>query len=192
MYGKPNEELLAKQGTAGEFDSADGKCYSTNEKRHYWRRKMLKGIPKILSPELLKILMEMGHGDEIVIADGNFPSASMAQRLLRADGHGVPELLDAILKLFPLDTFVDQPVALMDVGPGDDYKPEIWDEYEQIISKHAAASEGDAQAAGFEFVAEFVARYSFYERARNAYAVVATSEMALYANIILRKGVIVE
>jgi len=153
---------------------------------------MLKGIPQILSPELLKVLMEMGHGDEIVIADGNFPAASMAQRLLRANGHGVPELLDAILTLFPLDTYIDQPVALMDVAPGDDYKPEIWDEYAQIVSKHAVAPEGDAQAAGFELVAEFLARYSFYERARNAYAVVATSEMALYANIILRKGVIVE
>ena len=153
---------------------------------------MLKGIPQILSPELLKVLMEMGHGDEILIADGNFPEASMAQRLIRADGHGVPELLDAILRLFPLDTFVDQPVALMDVVPGHDYKPEIWDEYQQIVSKHTAASEGDAQAAGFELVAEFLARYSFYERARNAYAVVATGEMALYANIILKKGVVVE
>ncbi|MCG2769645.1 MAG: L-fucose mutarotase [Anaerolineae bacterium] len=149
---------------------------------------MLKGIPRILSPELLKVLMEMGHGDEIVIADGNFPAASLAQRLLRADGHGVPDLLDAILRLFPLDTFVDQPVALMDVVPGHDYKPEIWDEYQQIVSKHAAASQGDAQAVGFEFIE----RYAFYERARNAYAVVATGEMALYANIILKKGVVVE
>ena len=149
---------------------------------------MLKGIPRILSPELLKVLMEMGHGDEIVIADGNFPAASMAQRLLRADGHGVPELLDAILRLLPLDTYVDQPVALMAVVPGDEYKPEIWDEFEEIVSKHAVASEGDAQASGFELVE----RGAFYERARNAYAVVATGEMALYANIILRKGVVVE
>ena len=76
---------------------------------------MLKGIPSIISPELLKILDEMGHGDEIVIGDGNFPSSSIGARVIRADGHGVPELLDAILKLFPLDTYVDAPVALMEV-----------------------------------------------------------------------------
>lgn len=74
---------------------------------------MLKGISSLLSPELLKILMEMGHSDEIVLADGNFPAASHAQRLVRCDGHGIPELLDAILPLFPLDVYVDRPVALM-------------------------------------------------------------------------------
>ena len=72
---------------------------------------MLKGISPVLSPELLKILMEMGHGDELVIGDGNFPAASMAQRLVRLDGHGVPAILDAIMQLFPLDTFVERPVA---------------------------------------------------------------------------------
>ena len=81
---------------------------------------MLKNIPSILSPELLKILMEMGHSDEIVIGDGNFPAASNAKRLIRCDGHGVPELLDAILQLFPLDTYVESPVMLMQVTPGDD------------------------------------------------------------------------
>ena len=80
---------------------------------------MLKGIPAILSPEQLKILMEMGHGDEIVLADGNFPAASIAQRLVRADGHGVPELLEAVLTLFPLDPYSEKPVALMQVVPGD-------------------------------------------------------------------------
>ena len=97
---------------------------------------MLKGIPSILSPELLKILMEMGHGDEIVISDGNFPAASMAQRLVRCDGHNVPELLEAILKIFPLDTYTEAPVSLMAVVPGDTVKPTIWDTYKEIVKKH--------------------------------------------------------
>ena len=80
---------------------------------------MLKKISPVLSPELLKILMEMGHGDEIVIGDGNFPAASIAQRLVRLDGHGVCEILDAVLDLMPLDTYVEAPVALMDNGDPD-------------------------------------------------------------------------
>jgi L-fucose mutarotase len=140
---------------------------------------MLKGIPSILSPELLKVLMEMGHGDEIVIADGNFPAASIAQRLIRADGHPVPELLDAILKFFPLDTFVERPVALMQVVPGDDYQPTIWEKYRQIVEQHEGFLDFD-----------MVERFAFYERARQAYAVIATGETALYANIILKKGVV--
>lgn len=143
---------------------------------------MLKGIPSILSPELLKILMEMGHGDEIVISDGNFPAASMAQRLVRCDGHGVPEILDAILKLFPLDSYVDHPVALMEVVPGDPVKPLIWDEYGAIVQRH------DKEVADFEHIE----RFAFYERSKKAYAVVATGEKALYANIILKKGVVTE
>ena len=90
---------------------------------------MLKNIPKILSPELVKILMEMGHGDEIVIADGNFPSETIGKRVVRCDGHGVPELLDAIMKLFPLDTYTEKPVMLMEVVKGDPVVPTIWDEY---------------------------------------------------------------
>lgn len=141
---------------------------------------MLKGIPTILSPELFKILLEMGHGDEIVLTDGNFPAASCAKRLARCDGHGVPELLDAVLQFFPLDTFVPKPVSLMDVVPGDNYKPEIWKEYSSIVSKY------DKRAADFNMIE----RFEFYERAKKAYAIVATSESALYANIILQKGVI--
>jgi len=141
---------------------------------------MLKGIPSILSPELLKILMEMGHGDEIVLGDGNFPAASHAQRLVRCDGHGVPELLEAILKFFPLDTFVEKPVALMDIVPGDDYKPEIWEEYKRIIRKY------DKRDLQFEYME----RFQFYERTKKAYAVVATGETARYANIILKKGIV--
>ena len=141
---------------------------------------MLKGIPNILSPELLKILMEMGHGDEIVLADGNFPAASNAQRLIRSDGHNVPDLLESILQLFPLDTFVKQPVSLMDIVPGDNYVPEIWNVYKQIVNKY------DSHFTDFEMVE----RFEFYTRARKAYAIVATGEMARYANIILKKGII--
>jgi L-fucose mutarotase len=148
---------------------------------------MLIGIPKILSPELLKVLMEMGHGDELVIADGNFPSASVAQAtnmriLVRADGHGVPELLDAILKFFPLDQYVQNPVALMAVTPGDNVEPIIWDSYLEIIKKH------DPDFDNFEFVE----RFAFYKRAKQSYAIIASGESTLYANIILKKGVVKE
>jgi len=142
---------------------------------------MLKNIPKILSPDLLKIIMEMGHGDEIVIADGNFPSASFAQRLVRLDGHAIPDILEAILRLFPLDTYVERPVGLMAVMPGDPYKPVIWEEYKKIIQ--------GSKEPFKEF--ENIERFAFYERAKKAYAVIATGESALYANIILKKGVVV-
>ena len=139
---------------------------------------MLKNISPIISPELLKILMEMGHGDELVIGDGNFPAASIAQRLVRLDGHGVPEVLDVILKLMPLDTYVAAPVALMENGK-DEPVPEIWEKYRAIVK----ANEGEK-----EF--ELVERFNFYERAKKAYCVVATGEGAVYANIILTKGVV--
>lgn len=139
---------------------------------------MLKNISPVLSPELLKILMEMGHGDELVIGDGNFPAAANAQRLVRLDGHGVPEVLDAILQLMPLDTYVDAPVALMDNGDSEN-RPEIWSVYEDVVQKN----EGDKKF-------ELVERFAFYERARKAYAIVATGETAIYANIILKKGVV--
>jgi len=142
---------------------------------------MLNGIPSILSPELLKILMEMGHGDELVIADGNFPAVSIAQRLVRSDGNMVPELLEAVLKFFPLDPYVDAPVALMQVVPGDPYKPTIWETYKEIIKKFPNKNNK----------IENVERFAFYERAKKAFAVIATSETALYANIILKKGVVV-
>jgi L-fucose mutarotase len=141
---------------------------------------MLKNIPEIISPELMKALMEMGHGDEIVLADGNFPAASIAQKLLRCDGHGIGEILEAVLKFFPLDQYVDHPVALMAVVPGDKTKPAIREEYRKII-----------KASGEKFSDfEFVERFAFYERAKKAYAVVASGEKALYANIILKKGVL--
>ena len=142
---------------------------------------MLIGIPSILSPKLLKILMEMGHGDELVIADGNFPAVSIAQRLVRSDGNMVPPILEAVLKFFPLDPYVDAPVALMQVVPGDPYKPTIWETYKDIIKKFPNKNNK----------IENIERFSFYERAKKAFAVVATSETALYANIILKKGVVV-
>ncbi len=143
---------------------------------------MLNGISPILSPELLKIIAEMGHGDELVIGDGNFPAASMAQRLVRADGHGVAPLLEGLLPVFPLDRFVDQPLALMQVVPGDDTKPAVWDEYRAIAERF----QPQRIAAGFDMVE----RFAFYERAKRAYAILATGETALYANIILKKGVV--
>ena len=139
---------------------------------------MLKGIPAALSPELMKILMEMGHGDEIVLADGNFPAASHARRLVRCDGLDIPPLLEAVLRFFPLDRYVENPVALMSVVPGDTVKPAIWDVYREILN-------GEETAA-----VDFLDREAFYVRAREAYAVVATSETALYANVLLKKGVV--
>ena len=99
---------------------------------------MLKGIPEILSPELLKVLCEMGHSDRLVIADGNFPVESMGKNAItiRCDGHGVPEILEAILKVFPLDTYVEHPVNLMEVMPGDTVETPIWDTYKEIIRKY--------------------------------------------------------
>ncbi len=143
---------------------------------------MLKKIPPIISPDLMHVLMSMGHGDEIVFADGNFPADNYAHnRLVRCDGHTVTELLDAILPFFPLDTYVPAPVGLMDIVKGDVVQPTIWDEYKKVIEKHE----------GKEPNIEYIERFEFYERAKKAYAIVATSEMALYANIILKKGVVI-
>ena len=141
---------------------------------------MLKGIPTILSPDLMKILMEMGHGDELVLADANFPAASHAQRLIRCDGHNIPNLLKAILHVYPLDTYVAQPAGLMAVVPGDPVKPVIWETYRQLLN--------EAEQKTIEI--EMIERFAFYERAKKAYAIVATGETALYANIILKKGVV--
>ena len=145
---------------------------------------MLKGIPKIISPELLKVLCEMGHSDSIVIADGNFPAESMGKdaKVIRMDGHGIPEILDAILQLFPLDTYVEKPFNLMQVMPGDDVETPIWDVYEKIEEKYEPR--GKAAIGQIE-------RFTFYEEAKKAYAIIATSEKALYANIMLQKGVVV-
>lgn len=142
---------------------------------------MLKNIPKNISPELLKVLDEMGHGDEIVLSDGNFPSERINDRVIRCDSTGVTDLLESILVLFPLDTkYSDEQVFLMEVADGDDYKPEIWEEYKKVLNQ----SKEDYTIGNIE-------RFDFYERAKDAYAVVHTGETALYANIILKKGVVV-
>ena len=143
---------------------------------------MLKNIPSILTPELLKVLMEMGHSDELVIADGNFPRNAHPDRVIRLDGHGIAKLLDAILKFMPLDSYVEHPTILMKVMDGDPYVPEIWDKYREIAAKYE--EDGARELA--------IDRFEFYERARKAYAVVTTGETALYANIILKKGVVKE
>ena len=144
---------------------------------------MLKGIPPILSPELLKALCEMGHGDELVIADGNFPSQSIGKNavVLRADSHGAAEILDAILQLIPLDAYVDKPVALMELVPGDTCgTPAIWETYRNILTKHEP-NNSDIQ---------MTERFAFYERAKDAYLIIATGETAIYANVLLKKGVV--
>lgn len=145
---------------------------------------MLKGIPSILSPELLKVLCEMGHSDLIVIGDGNFPAESMGKDaiVIRCDGHGVPELLDAILQVMPLDTYVEKPMNLMEVMPGDPVETPIWDTYKEIVAKHD--KRGAACVGNIE-------RFQFYEEAKKAYAIIATGESAVYANVMLQKGVVI-
>ena len=146
---------------------------------------MLRGIPSILSPELLKVLCEMGHSDCLVIADGNFPAESIGKeaKVIRLDGHGVPEVLDAILQVFPLDTYVEKSVNLMQVMPGDTVETPIWETYREIVAKH--------DERGVDNIGE-VERFAFYEKAKKAYAIIATSEKALYANIMLQKGVVID
>ncbi|GIX06911.1 MAG: fucose isomerase [Candidatus Poribacteria bacterium] len=140
---------------------------------------MLRGIPRIVSPDLMHVLLSMGHGDEIVLADGNFPAVTNARRLVRADGHGVPEVLRAIVRFFPLDTFVEDHAVVM-ATPPEEAEPEIWAEYRRILR------EGE----GREVALTPIERFAFYERASRAFAVVATGETALYANLILKKGVV--
>lgn len=144
---------------------------------------MLKGISPVISPDLLKALAEMGHGDELVIADGNFPCHSVGKNsiVIRADGHGVPEILDAVLNLIPLDTYTEKPVALMEVVKGDTCgTPEIWSTYEDILNKYEPT----------HHKIDYTERFAFYERAKGAYLIIATGEKAIYANILLKKGVV--
>jgi L-fucose mutarotase len=141
---------------------------------------MLKNIPNLMSPELMKLLMEMGHGDELLLCDGNYPKFGCPERCVRMDGHGISEILDMLLTFLPLDSYVDHPVALMAVLPGDPYKPEIWTEYRRIGQKHETGGLRE----------EAIEKPAFYARGKQCYACVATSEKALYANIILKKGVV--
>jgi L-fucose mutarotase len=143
---------------------------------------MLKNIPAILSPQTLKVLCEMGHGDRIIIADGNFPSESVGKNciVIRCDGSGVPELLDAVLSLFPLD-YIEHPVSLMRVSVGENVETPIWDTYKEIIQNHDKREESTIC---------YIERFEFYEKAKEAYAIIATSERALYANVMLQKGIV--
>jgi L-fucose mutarotase len=147
----------------------------------------LKGIPKILSPDLLHALMSMGHSDKIVLADDNFPSASISKAgpiLIRADGHGIPNLLTAIMKFFPLDEHVYSPVMLMDLVNKDKNNgmkdPAVWETYQEILD----------ESDGKKVNVSKIERFKFYDLAKEAYAVVATGEKTPYGNIILQKGVI--
>lgn len=140
---------------------------------------MLRGLSHLISPELLRILTEMGHGDEIVLADANFPTESFGKRAVRADGISALDLLDAILPLFPLDQYDSSNFVLMEVVPGDSYKPVIWEEFKTVLRRY----EPQAKISYLE-------RFAYYERAKKAFAVVATGEKAQYANIILKKGVV--
>lgn len=142
---------------------------------------MLLGIPAQISPDLLKIICEMGHGDEIVLADANFPSASMAQRLVRADGIEIPKLLSGILELFPLDQYDSRNFILMEKCEGDEADVAVWSEYKNILNKYSPETQ-----------MSFMERFDYYERAKNAYAVVATGERRQYANIILKKGCVLK
>ncbi|XP_024153432.1 fucose mutarotase [Oryzias melastigma] len=146
---------------------------------------VLKGIPSVLSPDLLYVLAKMGHGDELVLADVNFPASSVCAcgpKEIRADGLRIPQLLEAILKLLPLDTYVPCPAAVMDLVDTDKQKGlsvTVWETYSHLLSQ-----------AGSESPLEKVERFAFYERAKKSYAVVATGETALYGNLILKKGVL--
>ncbi|MEX0980752.1 MAG: L-fucose mutarotase [Bacteroidales bacterium] len=140
---------------------------------------MLKGISPLLSPDLLQVLYRMGHGDEIILADAHFPGESFNERVLRADGLGITELLDAILPLFELDSYVDHPLVMMAAVEGDTLDPEVEISYLTSIKKHAP----DAPSI------ERIDRFEFYDRTKSAFAVVMTGETAKYGNVLLKKGV---
>lgn len=125
--------------------------------------------------------MEMGHSDEIVLADGNYPAASNARNLVRLDGESMPDVLRAILEFFPLDTYVEAAFSLMATEPIDNFIPKIWHEYEEVLNASTAENK----------TIEKLERMAFYERGKKAFAIVATGEEEIYANIILRKGVVI-
>ncbi len=140
---------------------------------------MLNLIPKILPSELVKHLLDMGHGDEIVIGDGNFPACALGVPVVPLNGHGAAEVLDAVLQLMPLDTYVEAPYALMEKVKGDTVEPELWDAFREILTAH-----------GYAMEPETIERYAFYERCRKVFCVASTSELKQYGNIILKKGIV--
>ena len=142
---------------------------------------MLKGVPAIIPPELLKALCEMGHGDEFTIGDANFPAHSYSDHIIRMDGHKIPEILDAILKLIPLDQYVDHPVTVMEIPPEAGIEKPITDKYAKIAHEHD----------GRDDLLEYVERFSFYDRVKSrSLFVVMSGETEIYANVVIRKGVI--
>jgi L-fucose mutarotase len=141
---------------------------------------MLKGLNPLLSPALLATLRAMGHGDELAIVDANFPAAAMARRLVRLDGLSATAVLDAVLSVMPLDDFVPEAAWRMEVVGDPAAEQPIYAEFRDIIARHESPP---MRLAGLE-------RFAFYERARAAYAIVATGETRLYGNILLKKGVV--
>jgi len=141
---------------------------------------MLLGISPLISPDLLAILSRMGHGDEIVFADSNFPGETYNKRVLRADGIKIPALLDAILPLFVLDSYVESPLMMMAAVSGDQLEPEVEISYRNAIDRHWPETPPITR----------IDRFDFYERVKQAYAVIMTGETVKYGNIILKKGVI--
>jgi len=140
---------------------------------------MLIGISPVIGPDLLSVLYRMGHGDEIILADAHFPGEAMGVRNLRADGIRIPELLDGILPLFALDSYVESPLMMMGAVPGDELDPTVEVSYRAMVDRHWPQTPAIQR----------IERFAFYERARTAFAVVMTGETAKYGNIILKKGV---
>ncbi len=140
---------------------------------------MLIGISPLLSPDLLAVLCRMGHGDDIVLSDAHFPGETYGQRIIRADGLRIADLLDGILPLFALDSYVDHPVVMMAPVEGDDLDPAVEDAYRQVIDKHWPQTPPIMR----------IDRFDFYRRTEQAFAVVITGETAQYGNILLKKGV---
>jgi len=150
---------------------------------------MLKNIPACITPELMKILMEMGHGDEIILADANFPAVTICTesnaRFIRIGGVKIPELLDAILKFFPLDSMVDKPVAVMEKTPDMDFVPPNWPHYVESVGK------ADSRIKSIDDF-EYIERFSFYDRAKGAFVIVSTGDISRHANILLKKDLMTE
>jgi L-fucose mutarotase len=140
---------------------------------------MLIGISPLISPDLLAVLHRMGHGDEIVLADAHFPGETYGKRVLRADGLKIPDLLDAILPLFILDTYVDSPLIMMSAVSGDQIDPMVETSYRQAIDRHWPNTTPIQR----------IDRFDFYDRAKQAFAILMTGETVKYGNIILKKGV---
>lgn len=143
---------------------------------------MLRNIPRLILPELMKILMEMGHGDEIVFGDANFPAQSVGKRVIHMENSKITEILEAVMPFFALDNFVEENAILMSVVDGKGEAPSVWENYETVLKRY------DAEKAFGGF--SFLSREAFYERARTAYAVVATGEREKYANLIIKLGVV--